>query len=177
MPITLIETIGGANSNTWATLTEFQDFCDLRLDGSAHDLADADTRSRALAQACRRLNQENWQGEKASEAQILAHPRNYLPKVDPVGGYDAHWGYAYGWTDRQYYLATEIAQPVKDAQMLLALYYLKGWVEGEQNAVEEFAESGGVRVKFRATAPVGGLPDEVNQLIAALIRGNRLVRA
>jgi hypothetical protein len=52
---------------------------------------------------------------------------------------------------------------------------LEGFDESGEDAIDSFSEDG-VSVKLRASRPDGGLPPKVQQLIAPLIGGNRLVR-
>lgn len=159
----LVETVGSASANTYATLSEFTTYCERRLSVDAFDAAEPDEKVRALLMAARRLDQEQWLGSRASTTQALAWPRSGAPKRD-----------ADSWST--YYLTTEIPQAIKDAQCELALSLLDGFDDGEEDAIDSFSADG-VSVKFRRDKPAGGLPVAVSQLISGLTRGQRLVRA
>jgi hypothetical protein len=72
------------------------------------------------------------------------------------------------------YLSTEIPQAIKDAQCELALSYLDGFDDGEEDAIDSFSADG-VSVKFRSSTS-GGFPPPVTLLISGLIQGLRLMR-
>lgn len=165
----LTTTIGGSTSNSYASLDDFESYCDERLNVDVFWDADDDDRSRALLMAARRLNRENWRGSPVSATQALAWPRSDVVKPDPVRGLDLSY---YG----DEYLTTEIPQIIKDAQCELALAYLDGFDDGEEDSIDSFSADG-VSVKFRGSRPSGSLPAAVSQLIGGLLRGNRLVRA
>lgn len=171
MAITIDATIGGASSNSLATETQLTTYAETRL-GAEAILANADGEDvpRALVMATDRLCREQWRGQRVTTTQRLAHPRSGLPKTDYYGSSE------YG-ALRDYYLTTEIAQPVIDAVCALALAYLDGFKEEEQNAVESFAADG-VNVRFRQTGSGGqDLPLEVLRLIEPLTLQGRIVRA
>lgn len=165
----LTTTIGGSTSNSYASLDDFESYCDERLNVDVFWEADDDDRSRALLMAARRLNRENWRGSPVFATQALAWPRSDVVKPDPVRGLDLSY---YG----DEYLTTEIPQIIKDAQCELALAYLDGFDDGEEDSIDSFSADG-VSVKFRGSRPSGSLPAAVSQLIGGLLRGNRLVRA
>lgn len=171
---TLITTVGGSTSNSYVSLADFADYCDRRLNASAFTDAEPDDKIRALLQAVRRLEDENWLGARVTSTQALAWPRADAPKRDSGYGSD-YYGADYG-SGRAVYLTTEIPQPIKDAQCELALAYLGDFDDGEEDAIESFAADS-VSVKFRESKPSGSLPVSVSRLIGALTRGNRLVRA
>ncbi len=178
---TLITTIGGATSNSYISVEDAQLYFDVRLGSEAWmNETNADNKIRALIQAANRLQSENWLGNRVASTQRLAWPRIDVQKVDPVGvGYSYGWGYGggYGWRYgfSEYYASTEIPQPIKDAQCELALGYLSGFDDGEQDVMDSFSADG-VSVRFRAQRPGGGMPPRVLQLIAELIGGNELRR-
>lgn len=171
MAITIDATIGGASSNSFATEEELTAYAELRIGASAILAAtDEEDRRRALVMATERLNWEQWQGSRVASTQRLAHPRYQMLKPDGYGSSE------YG-ALREYYLSTEIAQPVIDATCALALAYLDGFREDDENAVESFTADG-VSVRFRQTGNGGReLPLEVQRLIEPLTLQGRLVRA
>lgn len=158
---TLVVTVGGASSNSYVTLAQFNTYCEQRLNVDSFDDAQPDDKIRALLMATRRLDRENWIGQKAATTQALVWPRSGVYKPDGYG---------------DQYLSTEIPQLVKDAQCELALAYLDGFDDGEEDAIDSFSADG-VSVHFRRSKPSGGLPVAVLHLIGGLTRGNRLVRA
>src|SRR5262245_44913249 len=177
MPVPMLDTtIGGANANSYLNVADVTAFFDARLNSAAWTTAVADDKTRALLMAANRLQVENWLGNRVTSTQRLAWPRIGVQKVDPVGtGYGFGYHYGYGYQSTEIYKSDEIPQPVKDAQCELALAYLEGFDDGGEDAMDSFSAEG-VSIKFRASRPDGGLPPRVQQLIGALIGGNRLVR-
>lgn len=174
---TLDTTIGGAAANSYVTLQDAENYLDAKLNSAAWTNAGADDKTRALLMAANRLQVENWLGNRVASAQRLAWPRIGVQKVDPVGagiGYGYHVGFGYG--IGEVYNSDEIPQPIKDAQCELALAYLEGFDDRQEDAIDSFSTDG-VSVKFRSQRPSGGLPAIVQQLIGGLLEGNRLVRA
>lgn len=186
MPIpTLNTTVGSPSANSYVTIDEAEAFFDAQLNVLAWTGATSDDKTRALLMAAKRLEIENWLGNRVTTTQRLAWPRLDVAKVDPIGvgysyGYGGGWGYGYGYgygfRATEYYPTTEIPQRVKDAQCHLALGYLSGFDEGQADGIESFSADG-VSVKYRSERPASGLPVTVEQLIAGLIQGGRLVRA
>lgn len=186
---TLVTTVGGASSNSYVTLAQFNTYCEQRLNVDAFDEAQADDKIRALLMATRRLDRENWQGARAASTQALAWPRAGVIKpdgstvggsIDSLGagalfGYRGGYGiYATGYGEQ--YSSTEIPQPVKDAQCELALAYLAGYgASVSSDSISEFSVDG-IRVKTSGGG-TAGWPDAVDELIGGLIRGNRIMRA
>jgi DnaT-like ssDNA binding protein len=176
MPSVIVTTVGAANANSYVDVTAADNYFDDRLDAAVWTAAVTADKTRALLMAANRLQNENWLGNRVTSTQRLAWPRIDVAKVDPVGaafGYGGRWGYGYQFSE--VYKSDEIPQPVKDAQCELALAYLEGFDDGEEDAVDSFSADG-VSVEFRASRPDGGLPPRVRQLIGGLIGGNRLVR-
>lgn len=88
MPSALVATVGGANSNSYLTLSEFAALAD---DGPSHAVYTAatdDDRTRALLQATQRLGLEKWQGVRVTTSQALAWPRSYVVDPDKTGNID-----------------------------------------------------------------------------------------
>lgn len=188
MPSAIVTTIGAANANSYIDVASADAYFDDRLEASAWTGVGADYKTRALLQAAKRLNRENWQGDRAKNDQSLAWPRAGVVKPDGSGagsidfipgagallyprtGYGIYWG---GYGDQ--YSSTEIPQEIKDAQCELALAYLNGFTDGGEEAMDSFSADG-VSVKLRSSKPDGGLPPRVLQLVGGLIAGNVLVR-
>lgn len=83
MPVTLIETVGAANANTYASLAEYKAYIETRVPYVEwRDLAILGTTIDEqleidLIAACRLLsNNLKWTGTAASETQVLSWPRN-----------------------------------------------------------------------------------------------------
>lgn len=169
-------TIGGASANSYVAIEEAENFLDSRLNSQAWTGAESEDKMRALLMAAKRLQVENWLGNRVTTTQRLAWPRISVAKVDQVGfGYGGFYGQSWGWGYGEQYLTTEIPQPVKDAQCELALAYLEGFDDGGEEAIDSFSADG-VSVKNRQSRPDGGLPPRVVQLISGLVAGNRLIR-
>lgn len=185
MPSTIITTVGASDANSYVDATAADAYFDDRLEASKWNSSTTDNQTRALFQAAKRLNTENWQGSKAGKDQALAWPRVGAVKVDGVGsgagdfvpgagallyprtGYGIYAG-GYG----EQYKPDEIPQPVKDAQCELAIAYLEGY---PGSVIKELTQ-GGVTVEIEHPSLTGGLPPRVMQLIGGLIAGNRLTR-
>lgn len=180
--IEIITTPGAANANSYVSVDEYEIYKGMNsVDLVAQD--DPEKTVRCLVIAANRLNRENWLGQQATTTQRLKWPRLDVEKPDQPGGYGGWAGYG-GWTGyggggygRVVYESDEIPQLVKDAQCALAMEIEQGFVEGGNGEdVEEF-QADNVRVKFRDSRPIGGLPSEAQRLIQDLVAGNILVRA
>jgi len=168
---TIDATIGGASANSYQTISESDDYFAGRLNSDAWFDASEEDKARAKITATRRLNRENWYGERVNTTQALAFPRIGVIKPDsPSGG---GLGSFYGYGDC--YLDTEIPDLVTQAENELALAYLQGFGDDDGDAVEEFSEAGGMRVKFRPTSLPNALPVAVARLIAPLLAGDLLL--
>jgi hypothetical protein len=87
MAITLDETIGGAASNTYVTLAEAITYFEGRLHDDDWTTASVDTQNQALANATKRLEEEEYDGLRADttfEAQALKWPRKFIFNQDGV---------------------------------------------------------------------------------------------
>lgn len=111
MPVTIVETVGGASSNAFVTLVELTSYMDGRLNASAFDSATTDTKNRAIVEATRELSSRQWKGTRASDTQALAWPRQWVENPDAA-------------TATSYYDTDEIPQRVKDATMELAFQFI-----------------------------------------------------
>lgn len=75
MAVTLDATPSGANSNSYATVAQGDDYFNERLDAAAWNSAVADDKARALIMGTARLEDEAWQGWPTLSTQRLAWPR------------------------------------------------------------------------------------------------------
>jgi hypothetical protein len=108
---TIVATVGGSTSNSYATLLEGDAYCDARLNASAwNDEPDDDEKARALIEATRELNLLMYVGYTVTDEQALVWPRGYA--TDPDSPILADFD-----TD-------VIPQRVKDAVCELALQFL-----------------------------------------------------
>jgi hypothetical protein len=111
MAVTIVTTVGGASSNSYATLAEAETYMEGRLNGSTWDADTDDNKNRALVEAARELQVLRWTGTRVDTTQALAWPRQWAVDVDDPNG--------------DYYATTEVPQRVKDAQMELAFQFIK----------------------------------------------------
>lgn len=77
MPVTLVEAVGSATANTYATLTEADAFAVARVNSAAWTAATDDQKKSALVQATRLLDRVfHWVGKATTSTQALMWPRN-----------------------------------------------------------------------------------------------------
>jgi len=72
-------TVGGASSNSYASVAEASDYFDGRLDAADWTTATTTAQQSALVMATRRLDTEDFVGSPASVTQALKFPRYYVP--------------------------------------------------------------------------------------------------
>ena len=123
MAITLDATIGGANANTYLTLSD----ANAIIDGLVEDAdviawasATDDQKNRALYTAAQRLDRERYLGARVTDTQAMQWPRTGVRKPDTYIN-----TYAVGFPFRittDYFTDTEIPDQVKKAQAILAVY-------------------------------------------------------
>ena len=89
MAATIDATVGGENSNSYATLAEAQAYFDERLNVDSWTAASTDTQNRSLIQATRIIDASyEWQGERASSTQALDWPRDSVYDCNFASGHD-----------------------------------------------------------------------------------------
>ena len=174
MPVALVTTIGSASANSYVELDEADTYADNQLDVGAWDEASPANRTRALLMAVRRLNDENWVGDRVTITQALAWPRQDAAKPDSPG-------LSYGWVTGygEPYSTTEIPDRVKHAQIELAIAYLDGWGrdDGGDEADLYQANVDGLYLAFKSSNPrAGDLPARVARLLSGLLAGPEWVR-
>ena len=129
-PPALVPTVGAADANTFATLAEATLYLSARLNATAFTGASADDQNTALLEACRELsNLGVWKGRRVNTTQALSWPRDYVPDPDDpdnegllVSGYD---DLEAPFSTIVYYLTTIVPGRVKEAQIELALEFLR----------------------------------------------------
>ena len=123
MAITLDATVGGANANTYLTLSDANAIVDgLVQDADVIAWASAtdDQKNRALYTAAQRLDRERYLGARVTDTQAMQWPRTGVRKPDTYIN-----TYAVGFPFRittDYFTDTEIPDQVKKAQAILAVY-------------------------------------------------------
>mgnify|MGYP001441177461 CR=1 FL=1 len=123
MAVTIDATAGGANANSYITLSEANTFVEAMIsstDVSKWTTGTDDTRNRALAAAAERLDRERFLGARATDTQALQWPRQGVRKPDTyINTYSIGFPFRIS-TD--YFAETEIPEQVKKAQVILAVY-------------------------------------------------------
>ena len=77
---TLVETVGAANANTFATRAEFTQFLDDRF--NAPTMTD-DEKDVCLLEAAVTITRiDTWLGTRVDSTQALSWPRDYVPNPD-----------------------------------------------------------------------------------------------
>lgn len=118
MAVTLDATVGGASSNSFATVEEADAYLATRLNSGAW--TGTDPKAVALIEATRTLSALAWQGYRTDDVQALSWPRTGV--VNPDASLDAPAG---AWTGMPEYDDDVIPQRVKDATCELALEFLR----------------------------------------------------
>lgn len=149
-------TPGGANSNAYCDAPRAQLYFDTRLNTSAWDAAIAATRDKAIMAATARLEQERYVGYKATSAQALAWPRQYVQDKDG-----------------RLYASSAIPVPVINACCELVLHLLNAGTTDAliPSALEQFdaVTVGPLDITPRKDAPAAGsLPPQVVRCLAGL---------
>ena len=123
MAISLDATVGGANANTYITLSDANSFIEglvLNDDTTAWDNSSTDNKNRALFTAAQRIDREKFLGARVADTQALEWPRSGVRKPDTYTNL-----YGLSFPNRlvaDYYTDTEIPDRVKHAQIVLAVY-------------------------------------------------------
>lgn len=143
---TLDATVGGTDSNSYATRAEANTYFDNRLNATTWSALSDDDKDRALITATSRIEQESFVGTVADEDQALQWPRDGV--VDRNGNE---------------VLETEIPQQVKNAQYEYALTLTGGTTQLLPSGLDQFTEVkvGSIQVKMKDGFIEGKLPDNV----------------
>jgi len=147
MAVTIDATVGGASANSYVTLATANTYFEGRLNVTDWTGATDDNKNRALVSAARRLDQESYEGIRASSTQALQWPRDGL--------YDE---------DGNSIDEDTIPQRVQDAQCELALYML-GEDLLEDTGLEGFdaVKVGPIDVEVNHGKRAGDLPENVRR--------------
>jgi hypothetical protein len=175
MAVTIDATAGGANANSYITLTEADTFVEAMIsssDVSKWTTGNDDTRNRALAAAAERLDRERFLGARATDTQARQWPRTGVRKPDTYVN-----TYATGFPFRiseDYFTDTEIPDQVKRAQIELAVY-LKNNVDGiSLGGLEDFksVKIGNIEVTPDKSGAIGA--DRVPPMFERYLTGLRI---
>lgn len=152
----LVATVGSATANSYVTVAEGDTYFDERLNVSAWTDAAADDKARALIMATRRIDMEEFEGEKAASGQALQWPR--IGAIDP-DGYE--------------YDSAAIPQIVQDATCELALKFLNDGTT-DAFASSSLAQFENVQVDTIDVTPRSSfdptdLPDTVRRLLKPVL--------
>ena len=168
-------TAGGANANSYITLSEANTFVEAMInstDVSKWTTGTDDTRNRALTAAAQRLDRERFIGARATNTQALQFPRTGVRRPDTYVN-----TYATGFPFRiseDYFSEEEIPDQIKRAQIELAVY-LKNNTDGiSLSGLNDFknVQIGSLNVTPDKTGAVGA--DHVPPMFERYLTGLRI---
>ena len=175
MAVTIDATVGGANANSYITLTDANALVEAMIssaDVQKWATGNTDSRHRALAAATQRLDRERFLGARTNDTQALQWPREGVRKPDTyVRSFTT--GFPFRLTE-DYYTNTEIPDQVKRAQVELAVY-LHNNVEGiSLSGLEDFksVKVGSIEVTPDKSGAVGA--DRVPPMFERYLTGLRI---
>ena len=175
MAVTIDATAGGADANSYMTLSEADTFVEAMVsssDVSKWTTGNDDSRNRALTAAAQRLDRERFLGARATDTQALQWPRTGVRKPDTyVNNYAT--GFPFRISD-DYFTDTEIPDQVKRAQIEMAVY-LKNNVDGiSLGGLEDFknVKIGSLDVTPDKTGAIGA--DRVPPMFERYLTGLRI---
>ena len=175
MAVTIDATAGGADANSYLTLSDAQDIVDGMVedaDVTAWASATTDQKNRALYTATQRLDRERFLGAKATDTQALQWPRTGVRKPDTyVTTYST--GFPFRISD-DYFTDSEIPDQVKRAQVVLAVYLNNNKDGIGLSGLEDFknVQIGSLNVTPDKTGAVGA--DRVPPLLERYLTGLRI---
>jgi len=175
MAVSIDATAGGADANSYMTLSEADTFVEAMVsssDVSKWTTGNDDSRNRALTAAAQRLDRERFLGARATDTQALQWPRTGVRKPDTyVNTYAT--GFPFRISD-DYFTDTEIPDQVKRAQIEMAVY-LKNNVDGiSLGGLEDFknVKIGSLDVTPDKTGAIGA--DRVPPMFERYLTGLRI---
>jgi hypothetical protein len=175
MAVTIDATAGGANANSYLTLSDAQAIVDGMVedaDVTAWASATTDQKNRALYTATQRLDRERFLGARATDTQSLQWPRTGVRKPDTyVNTYAT--GFPFRISD-DYFTDTEIPDQVKRAQVVLAVYLNNNKDGIGLSGLEDFksVSIGSISITPDKTGAVGA--DRVPPLLERYLTGLRI---
>jgi hypothetical protein len=146
----IVATPGSATANSYVELSDAVAYFDGALYVEDWEVADNETRTKALLAATLRLEQEEYLGHRVDELQALAWPREGLPTVDgfPVD-------------------PDTVPIRIQRAQIKLALAMLgSDLLSSTGLELFEEAQVDVLRVRMRDPLPAGQLPADVARELA-----------
>lgn len=149
--VSIDATVGGASSNSYATVAEADTYFATRLGASTWDAATVEDKERALITATSQLDQSAFLGMRTSSTQRLAFPRLMIPKLDSYTYWDSE----------------AIPQPIKDATCELAQELLTSSVTSSEVGSLSSVTMGDMLTVNFDNSTAGTLSSRV----AALLRG------
>ena len=175
MAITIDATAGGANANSYLTLSDANVIIDGLVedaDVTAWSLATDDQKNRALYTATQRLDRERYLGATATDTQSLQWPRTGVRKPDTYIN-----TYAVGFPFRittDYFTDTEIPDQVQKAQAILAVYLNNNKDGIGLSGLEDFksVQVGSINVTPDKSGAVGA--DRIPPIIERYLTGLRI---
>ena len=118
MASAIVTTVGAADANSYASEAEGDTYFADRLNSSAWTGATSAEKAQALFEARRELDLMRWKGSRVNSTQALAWPRDYVDNPDiPWASVEP--------ADTYYYATDEIPNRIKEAQLDLALEFLR----------------------------------------------------
>lgn len=167
-------TIGGASSNSYISRVEADNYFLLRLGADVWNSEGSNTiKESALVTATQRIEQLSFLGVRASRSQALKFPRAGAPLADD-DFYDGYGDLTYS--------TNEIPALVKQATCEMALVLLTDTQFLGVDDLKQFEQinlPGGLSFKIRADYEAGGLPAQVERILAPLMasRSGMLLRS
>lgn len=179
----LVTTIGGASTNAYNTLAEFNAYLaevfpkpDTALNASE------DNKNRALVAACRQIYLKEYEGGKVAETQAQPFPRVGLVNPDSVVGWPDYVP-ELSRTGFVYYATDIIPDRVKRAECVIAQALLEGTYMpnevGGGGSIQSF-QTNGVTVQYgkaRNGRDATQWPQEATELLKPLMKQLRFVRS
>ena len=178
MAITLDATVGGANANTYISLSDANAIIEgfvLSDDNTAWNNSTVDNQNRALFTAAQRVDREKFLGARVSDTQALEWPRSGVRKPDTYTNL-----YGLSFLNRlvaDYYTDTEIPDRVKKAQVILAVYLNNNRNGLELSGLEDFAtvNIGNINAtpRFYGAVGIDRIPPIVDHYLMGIRIGGR----
>ena len=175
MAVTIDATAGGADANSYLTLSDAQAIIDGMVedaDVAAWATATDDQKNRALYTATQRLDRERFLGARATDTQALQWPRTGVRKPDTyVNTFSTGFPFR---ISEDYFTDTEIPDQVKRAQVVLAVYLNNNKDGIGLSGLEDYknVQIGSLNVTPDKTGAVGA--DRVPPLLERYLTGLRI---
>jgi len=175
MAITIVETIGAANANSYLSLTAADNIIEGLVedeDVAAWASATEDQKNRALYTAAVRIDRERFIGAKALDTQALQWPRTGVRKPDTyINTYSVGFPFR---VSTDYFTETEVPDQITKAQAMLAAYLNNNKAGLGLSGLEDYRRVGvgGVAVEPTTQGQVGA--DRVPPMYERMMTGLRI---